>query len=63
MSNFGKLYRKNRLINIAPEHYFDIILADFEKIINNDFMQLEDEWLNNIKYFSRESNKFGIISA
>ena len=42
-SNFGKLYRKNRLINIAPEHYFDIILADFEKIINNDFMQLEDE--------------------
>ena len=53
MSNFGKLYRKNRLINIAPEHYFDIniapehyfdiILADFEKIINNDFMQLEDE--------------------
>ena len=43
MRNFGKLYGKNRLTNIAPEHYFDIILADFEKIINNDFMQLEDE--------------------
>ena len=57
------LYPKNRLINIAPEHCFDVTLADFEQIINNDFTQLEVEWLNDINYFSRESNKFGIIFA
>ena len=33
----------NRLINIAPEHCFVITLADFEQIINNDFIQLEAE--------------------
>ena len=57
------LYPKNRLISIAPEHCFDVTLADFEQIINNDFTQLEVEWLNDINYFSRESNKFGIIFA
>ena len=33
----------NRLINITPEHCFVITLADFEQIINNDFIQLEAE--------------------
>ena len=61
MKNFKKLYLKNRLINIAPEHCFDHILADFEQIINNDFIQLEAEILNDINYFSCELNKFGII--
>ena len=53
--------RKNILINIAPEHCFDVTLADFEQIINNDFIQLEAQRLNDINYFSRESNRFGII--
>ena len=45
MNNFEKLYlKKNRLTNIAPEHCFDITLAaEFETIINNDFIQLEAE--------------------
>ena len=39
-------------MNIAPEHCFDVTLADFEQIINNDyFMQLEAEWLNDINHF------------
>ena len=63
MSNFEKLFRKKRLNNIAPEHCFGVTLADFEQIINIDFMQLEAERLNDITYFSRESNKFGIIFA
>ena len=50
-------------MNIAPEHCFDVTLADFEQIINNDLIQLEDEWLNDINYFSRELKKFGIIFA
>ena len=50
-------------MNIAPEHCFDVTLADFEQIINNDFSKLEIEWLKDINYFSRESNKFGIIFA
>ena len=43
MNNFEKFYlKKNRLTNIAPEHCFDITLAaEFETIINNDFIQLE----------------------
>ena len=41
MNNFEKLYRKNRLIDIAPGHYIDVTLADFEQIINDDFIQLE----------------------
>ena len=55
---------KNRLTNIAPEHCFAVTLADFEPKINNDFMQLEAEWLNDIwqnDNFSKVSNKFGII--
>ena len=37
--------RKNRLICIAPlsQHCFDVTLADFEQIINDDFIQLENE--------------------
>ena len=42
MNNFEKLY-PTRLIDIAPKHFFDITLADFEEIINNDFIQLETE--------------------
>ena len=38
MNNFEKLYQKNRLINIAPEHCFDVTLTEFEQIINNDFI-------------------------
>ena len=30
-------------MNIAPEHCFDVTLADFEQIINNDIMQMEAE--------------------
>ena len=34
MSNFKKLYlKKKRLIDIAPEHCFEVTLADFEQII------------------------------
>ena len=30
-------------MNTAPEHCFDVTLADFEQIINNDIMQMEAE--------------------
>ena len=53
--------RKNRFANIVPEHCFDFTLADFEQIINNDFIEWEAEWLNGINYFSSELNKFGIF--
>ena len=43
MSNFEKLYPRNRLINIAPKHCFDVTLANFEQIINKDFIELEAE--------------------
>ena len=43
MNNFEKLIRKNRLINISPEHCFDITLADFGQIINNGFIQFGTE--------------------
>ena len=35
--------RKNRFANIVPEHCFDSTLADFEQIINNDFIEWEAE--------------------
>ena len=39
MNNFEKPYpKKNRLINVTSEYCFDVILVDFEQIINNDFM-------------------------
>ena len=38
----------------ASEHCFHVTLAGFEQIINNDFIQLEAEWLN-------VWNKFEII--
>ena len=34
-----------------PKHCFDVTLADFEQIINNNFIQLEAEWLNDINIF------------
>ena len=44
-----------------PGHCIDVTLAEFEQTINNDFIQFEVELLNGIYYFSRESNKLGII--
>ena len=44
MNNSEKLLsEKIRLINIAPEHCFDVTSAEFVQIINNDFIQLEAE--------------------
>ena len=63
MNNFEKLYRQNRFIDIANEYGFDVTLADFEPMIDNDFIQLEAEWLNDINFFSRKSNKLGITSG
>ena len=40
MKSFTK---KNRLINIVPEHCFDVTLTDFEQIIISDSIQLEAE--------------------
>ena len=37
--------RKNRIIDIGPEHCFDV------SNINNNFIQLEAERLNDITYF------------
>ena len=54
-------FRQKRLIGIAPEHCFGFTLADFEQIINNDFIQLEAKLLDGINYLFRESNKSGII--
>ena len=55
--------QKNKLINIAPEHCFDVTLGDFEQVIDNDFKQLKAEWGNDINYLSRETKKFGVIFA
>ena len=43
MNTFEKFILQNRLIDIASKINFDITLADFEHIINNDFIQLEAE--------------------
>ena len=43
MNNFKKLYWQKRLIDFKPKYYFDVNLADFEQIINNDFVQLGAE--------------------
>ena len=51
MSNFEKLYLKNRLINVTPEQNFGVTLADFKQIIDNNFKQLKAEWFNNIVNF------------
>ena len=58
VNNFEKLYlkKKKRLINIAPEHFFDVTLADFEQIINNDFIQLEAKLLNDIIFPGSQIN-------
>ena len=34
---------EKRYLRLTPEHCFDITLADFGQITNNDFMQLEVE--------------------
>ena len=61
MNNFEKLYPKKKTYQYSSEHCFDITGAGFEQIINNDFIQLEAECLNDVNYFPRESNKFGIV--
>ena len=43
MNTFEKFILQNRLIDIASKINFDITLADFKHIINNDFIQLEAE--------------------
>ena len=43
MNNLGKFIRQNKPIDIAAEHCFDVTFADFEQIINNDFIHLEAE--------------------
>ena len=48
-------------LNKFQQNIFDFTLADFEQIINNDFIEWEAEWLNGINYFSSELNKFGIF--
>ena len=63
MNNFEELYPTSRLIDISSKHRFDITLVDFQQKINNDVIQLEAEWFNNINYFSREANKIGITFA
>ena len=42
-------------------HYSDLSLGDIKKTINNNFIQLEAKWLNDVNNFSRDSNKFGTI--
>ena len=32
MNDFEKLYRQNRLLDIALEHCFNVALSDFEQI-------------------------------
>ena len=54
MNNFEKLYRQNRFIDIANEYGFDVTLVDSEPMIDNDFIQLEAEWLNDINFFFQE---------
>ena len=41
---------QSRLIGIVPEHCFNITLADFEQIINNDIKQLEADWLSDTNF-------------
>ena len=35
-----------------PENYFDVTWADFEQIVNKDFIELEAAWLDDINYSS-----------
>ena len=35
MNDFEKLYRQNRLLDIALEHCFNVALSDFEQIKKN----------------------------
>ena len=43
MNNFEKIIRKNRFINVTLQHCFEVTVANFEQIINNDFIQFEAE--------------------
>ena len=43
-----------------PKHCLGVALGDYEQIINNGFVQLEAEWLNDI-FFSRESRNLGLF--
>ena len=63
MNDFEKLYRQNRLLDITLEHCFNVALSDFEQIKKKCFAQSEAEWLNDIKFFPKESNKSRVIFA
>ena len=41
MNNFEKLSEKTDLLIYCWSIIFDVTLADFEQIINNDFIKLE----------------------
>ena len=43
MDNFQNFIQQNKLFDIASKHYFDVTLADLERVINNDFTQLKAE--------------------
>ena len=51
MDNFQNFIQQNRLFDIASKHYFDVTLADLERVINNDFTQLKAELLSYISLF------------
>ena len=56
MNKLKSFIQQNRLIDTALEHCFDVTLADFEQIINNDFMQLKGELLKDINYSMKQTN-------
>ena len=56
MNKLKSFIQQNRLIDMALEHCFDVTLADFEQIINNDFMQLKGELLKDINYSMKQTN-------
>ena len=56
MNKLKSFIQHNRLIDMVLEHCFDVTLADFEQIINNDFMQLKAELLKDINYSMNQTN-------
>ena len=56
MNKLKSFIQQNRLIDMVLEHCFDVTLADFEQITNNDFMQLKAELLKDINYSMNQTN-------
>ena len=46
---------------MLPGHCFDASLADFKRLISNEFIQYGVIWLNFNTNFNRESKEFEII--